>query len=226
MAGHLVVVEDEATLADSIRYQLEREGWRVTLETDGARAVTTIKTASPDLIILDVMLPGVNGLDICREIRGFSKVPILMLTAKDSEVDKVTGLELGADDYVTKPFSMRELIARVRALSRRSKLVPSDQEGEVAAGGVNIDIERHRVTVDDQQIELTPKEFELLSVLVSRAGKLVTRDFLMDEVWGPSYFGDTKTLDVHIKRLRSKVEKDPANPIHILTVRGLGYRFE
>jgi two-component system response regulator RegX3 len=178
------------------------------------------------LIILDVMLPGVNGLDICREIRGFSKVPILMLTAKDSEVDKVTGLELGADDYVTKPFSMRELIARVRALSRRSKLVPSDQEGEVAAGGVNIDIERHRVTVDDQQIELTPKEFELLSVLVSRAGKLVTRDFLMDEVWGPSYFGDTKTLDVHIKRLRSKVEKDPANPIHILTVRGLGYRFE
>ncbi len=222
----ILVVEDEDALADSVRYNLEREGYAVSVAGDGRRALERFRAESPALVILDLMLPELSGLDVCRMIRAESDVPIIIVTAKDSEADKVTGLELGADDYVTKPFSVRELVSRVRANLRRSQPGPAGLAEEVlTAGPVRMDVGRHEVTVRGQAVPLPPKEFELLEVLIRRRGRLLTREALIDEVWGPDYFGDTRTLDVHVKRLRRKVEEDPHRPVHLVTVRGLGYKF-
>ncbi|MEX2395052.1 MAG: response regulator transcription factor [Actinomycetota bacterium] len=226
--SRILIVEDEPALADSIRYGLEREGYECTVLNDGRRVVDYVRSWRPDLVLLDLMLPGMPGTDVCREIRAIGQIPIVMVTAKDTEADKVLGLELGADDYITKPFSMRELVARVRAVLRRTGLVADapEQATSIAAGPVVIDTERHEVRVKDDVIELPPKEFALLEVLVRKVGKLMTRDALITQVWGDDYYGDTRTLDVHIKRLRAKIEEDPRNPRYLRTVRGLGYRFE
>jgi two-component system response regulator RegX3 len=222
----VLVVEDEPSLADSIQYSLEREGFQVQIASDGERAITRFREGKPSLVLLDLMLPKLSGLDVCRIIRQESTIPIVILTAKDGEADKVAGLELGADDYVTKPFSMRELISRVRAHLRRAGMSAELAPVEHLRGGpVELDLARHEARVRGEEIRLTPKEFELLEVLLERKGRLLTRDFLITEVWGPNYFGDTKTLDVHVKRLRQKIEENPHNPVHLLTVRGLGYRF-
>ena len=223
----ILVVEDEESLADSVRYNLEREGYAVAVATDGRRALERFRIDPPALVILDLMLPEVSGLDVCRTIRTESDVPIIMVTAKDSEADKVTGLELGADDYVTKPFSMRELVSRVRANLRRTRphAVPSPADEVLEGGPVRMDVARHEVAVREDAVSLPPKEFELLEAFLRRKGRLLTRDFLIEEVWGPDYFGDTRTLDVHVKRLRRKLEDDPHQPEHLLTVRGLGYKF-
>jgi two-component system response regulator RegX3 len=205
---------------------LRREGYEVFVATDGNAAISEFDRHGPDLVLLDLMLPGISGTEVCRIIRGKSSVPIIMLTAKDGEVDKVVGLELGADDYVTKPFSSRELLARVRAVLRRlgdsEELLPPTIE----AGSVRIDIERHVVSVRGENITMPLKEFDLLEFLVRNSGRVLTRNQLIDRVWGADYVGDTKTLDVHIKRLRAKIEIDPSSPLHINTVRGLGYKFE
>ena len=225
-AGRILIVEDEESLADSVRYNLEREGYTVTVASDGRRALERFRAELPSLVILDLMLPEVSGLDLCRAIRAESDVPIIMVTAKDSEADKVTGLELGADDYVTKPFSVRELVSRVRALLRRARMVAGGATEDLIAGGpVQMDVVRHEVRVADAPTSFPPKEFELLETFLRRKGRLLTRDFLIEEVWGPDYFGDTKTLDVHVKRLRKKIETDPHEPTYLLTVRGLGYKF-
>lgn len=226
--SRVLIVEDEPALADSIRYGLEREGYECTVLSDGLRAVEFVRSWRPDLVLLDLMLPGMPGTDVCREIRTTGRVPIVMVTAKDTEADKVIGLELGADDYITKPFSMRELIARVRAVLRRVSVVPEvlDRPTALAGGPVEMDTERHEVRVHGEVIEIPPKEFALLECLMRRSGKLMTREALIAQVWGEDYYGDTRTLDVHIKRLRSKVEADPRSPKHLITVRGLGYRFE
>jgi two-component system, OmpR family, response regulator RegX3 len=222
----ILIVEDEASLADSVRYNLEREGFVVTVAADGRRALERFRAEPPALVILDLMLPEVSGLDLCRAIRAESNVPIIMLTAKDSEADKVAGLELGADDYVTKPFSVRELVSRVRALLRRTRIRPGDVHMDVLTGGpVEMDVARHEVRVGGEVAPFPPKEFELLETFLRRKGRLLTRDFLIGEVWGADYFGDTKTLDVHVKRLRKKIETDPHDPSHLVTVRGLGYKF-
>ena len=222
----VLIVEDEPALADSIQYSLEREGFDVAIAVDGERAIERFRVASPSLILLDLMLPRLSGLDVCRIVRSESTVPIIMLTAKDSEADKVAGLELGADDYVTKPFSMRELVSRVRAHLRRAGMVTEPPEVEVLTGGpVELDIARHEARVRGERVGLTPKEFELLETFLLRKGRMLTRDFLIEEVWGADYFGDTKTLDVHVKRLRQKIERQPHQPEHLVTVRGLGYRF-
>jgi two-component system, OmpR family, response regulator RegX3 len=222
----ILIVEDEESLADSVRYNLEREGYVVTVAVDGRRALERFRAEPPALVILDLMLPEVSGLDLCRAIRAESDVPIIMVTAKDSEADKVTGLELGADDYVTKPFSVRELVSRVRALLRRTRMQAGEIHEDVLGGGpVEMDIVRHEVRVGGEAVPLPPKEFELLETFLRRRGRLLTRDFLIEEVWGADYFGDTKTLDVHVKRLRKKIEEDPHHPVHLLTVRGLGYKF-
>jgi two-component system response regulator RegX3 len=226
--SRVLIVEDEPALADSVRYGLEREGYECTILSDGSRAVEFVRSWRPDLVLLDLMLPGMPGTDVCREIRAIGRVPIVMVTAKDTEADKVIGLELGADDYITKPFSMRELIARVRAVLRRVGIVPETDDGATAliGGPVEMDTERHEVRVRGSVVDLPPKEFALLETLLRRAGKLMTRESLIAQVWGEDYFGDTRTLDVHIKRLRAKIEPDPRNPQHLRTVRGLGYRFE
>jgi two-component system, OmpR family, response regulator RegX3 len=223
----ILVVEDEESLADSIRYNLEREGYSVSVAPDGRRGLERYRTDPPSLVILDLMLPEVSGLDVCRTIRSDSDVPIIMVTAKDSEADKVAGLELGADDYVTKPFSMRELVSRVRANLRRTgpHVVPAPADEVLEGGPVRMDVARHEVAVREDAVSLPPKEFELLEAFLRRKGRLLTRDFLIEEVWGPDYFGDTRTLDVHVKRLRRKLEADPHQPDHLLTVRGLGYKF-
>lgn len=222
----ILVVEDEGSLADALRYNLEREGFRVALAADGPSALERFEAERPALVILDLMLPGMSGLDVCREIRARSAVPILILTAKDAEADKVAGLELGADDYVTKPFSMRELVSRVRAHLRRAGMLSPAAAEEVLRGGpVEMDVARHEVRVRGEPVALPPKEFELLEAFLRRRGRLLTRDFLIEEVWGPGYVGDTRTLDVHVKRLRRKIERDPHRPEHLLTVRGLGYKF-
>jgi two-component system, OmpR family, response regulator RegX3 len=224
--ARILVVEDEASLADTIRYNLEREGYRVSVAADGRRALARFEAEPPALVILDLMLPELSGLDVCRQIRQRSQVPIVMVTAKDSEADKVTGLELGADDYVTKPFSIRELVSRVRAHLRRAEMHQEGTDDEVlAAGPVEMDVARHEVRVGGELVDFTPKEFDLLETLLRRRGRLLTREFLISEIWGADYFGDTKTLDVHVKRLRQKVEEDPHRPAHLMTVRGLGYRF-
>ena len=226
-AARILVVEDEESLAESVRYNLEREGYAVSVATNGRRALERFRADASALVILDLMLPEVSGLDLCRMMRAESDVPIIMVTAKDSEADKVTGLELGADDYVTKPFSMRELVSRVRANLRRTKPhAVADPVDEVISGGpVRMDVGRHEVSVRGESVALPPKEFELLERFLRRRGRLLTREFLIDEVWGPDYFGDTRTLDVHVKRLRRKLEDDPHHPRYLLTVRGLGYKF-
>jgi two-component system response regulator RegX3 len=222
----ILVVEDEEALADTVRYNLEREGYVVSVAPDGRNAIERFRGESPSLVILDLMLPELSGLDVCRLIRAESDVPIIMVTAKDSEADKVAGLELGADDYVTKPFSVRELVSRVRANLRRVRPQAVRPPEEVISGGdVLMDIGRHEVTVRGEEVALPPKEFELLEALLRRKGRLLTREFLIEEVWGPDYYGDTRTLDVHVKRLRRKVEQDPHSPAHLVTVRGLGYKF-
>jgi two-component system response regulator RegX3 len=225
----VLIIEDEPALSDSIRYGLEREGYECTVIADGVRAVEFVRSWRPDLVLLDLMLPGMPGTDVCREIRRTGRVPVVMVTAKDTEADKVVGLEMGADDYITKPFSMRELIARVRAVLRRAGVTQEAEEerpSAIAAGPVEMDTDRHEVRVHGDVVELPPKEFALLEVLLRRAGKLMTREALIAQVWGDDYYGDTRTLDVHIKRLRSKIEDDPAEPKYLRTVRGLGYRFE
>ena len=224
----ILLVEDEPALSEPLAFLLEREGYDVTIAEDGPGAVTEFDRLGPDLVLLDLMLPGMPGTEVCREIRTRSTVPIIMLTAKDSEIDIVVGLELGADDYVTKPYSTRELLARIRAVLRRR--VP-DEEGEeepgvLEAGTVRMDVERHTVEVDGRETAMPLKEFELLELLLRNAGRVLTRGQLIDRVWGSDYFGDTKTLDVHIKRIRSKIEKVPSEPVMLVTVRGLGYRFE
>ncbi len=225
--GRILLVEDEESLADSIRYNLERDGFGVQIAQDGRQALDMFRADRPELVILDLMLPEVTGLDVCRAIRQESTIPVIMVTAKDAEADKVTGLELGADDYVTKPFSMRELVSRVRANLRRARLThPPHEVDEVLLGGpVELDVARHEARIRGDQVPFPPKEFELLETFLRRKGRLLTRHFLIDEVWGPDYFGDTKTLDVHVKRIRRKVEEDPHSPVHLVTVRGLGYKF-
>ncbi|HVR31205.1 MAG TPA: response regulator transcription factor [Acidimicrobiia bacterium] len=223
----VLVVEDEPSLVESISYALELEGYEVISAVTGREGVEQARIANPAVVLLDVMLPESSGLDVCRQIRSSSDVPIIMLTARDSEADKVAGLELGADDYVTKPFSMRELMARVRAQIRRSARSGTFAvNNEVLRGaGVEVDVDAHEVRVEGVTVDLRPKEFDLLESLMRRKNRLATRDVLIDDVWGPSYFGDTKTLDVHIKRIRHKIERDPARPERIVTVRGLGYKF-
>ncbi len=226
LAGRILIVEDEQSLADSVRYNLEREGYAVSVAGDGRRALERFRAESPALVILDLMLPELSGLDVCKAIRAESDVPIIIVTAKDAEADKVTGLELGADDYVTKPFSVRELISRVRANLRRSRMRAEAEADDVLEGAsVEMDVVRHEVRVHGEVVAFPPKEFELLEAFLRRKGRLLTRDFLIEEVWGHDYFGDTKTLDVHVKRVRRKIETEPHRPAHLLTVRGLGYKF-
>lgn len=221
----ILLVEDERSLREPLVFLLEREGYRVTAAKDGPGALEAFDRDAPDLILLDLMLPGLSGADVCRRIRRRSSVPIIMLTAKDSEADIVVGLELGADDYVTKPYSSRELLARMRAVLRRRGDVDAANDHILSAGDVTMDVERHALTVRGEAVKLPPKEYELLEVLLRNAGRVLTRDQLMDRVWGPSYVGDSKTLDVHVKRLRGRIERDPASPVMLETVRGLGYRF-
>jgi len=225
----VLLVEDEDSYVDALMLGLKREGFRVQVARDGAEAIDVFDAVAPDLVLLDIMLPKVSGIDVCRELRRRSKVPIIMVTAKSSEIDTVVGLEVGADDYVTKPYRLREVVARMRAVLRRS---PGDHKVGVDAvdvlevGDVRLDPERHEVTIRGEQVTLPLKEFELLAILLDNAGRVLTRETLIDRVWGLDYVGDTKTLDVHIKRLRSKVEDDPSNPTRIVTIRGVGYKFE
>jgi two-component system response regulator RegX3 len=207
-------------------FMLRKEGFEVSAANNGALAIEEFDRTGADIVLLDLMLPGLSGTEVCREIRKRSNVPVIMVTAKDSEIDKVVGLELGADDYVTKPFSSRELIARIKAVLRRAGTEIEDASDILELGAVRIDVERHIVSVEGQQIKLPLKEFDLLLMLMRNAGRVLTRGQLIDRIWGSDYVGDTKTLDVHIKRLRAKIEKDPANPIHLMTVRGLGYKFD
>jgi len=223
----ILVVDDEQSYRDALAVSLRREGFLVQVAADGLEAIDRFETYRPALVLLDVMLPRMSGIDVCRELRAKSRVPIIMLTARDAEIDTVVGLEVGADDYVSKPFRLRVLIARVRALLRR---VPADDEFEdrpdvVEVGEVRIDTGRHEVFVRGEPVPMPLKEFELLELLMANAGRVLTRDVLIDRIWGPNYFGDTKTLDVHIKRLRSKLEPDSARPTRIVTVRGVGYRY-
>jgi two-component system, OmpR family, response regulator RegX3 len=222
----LLLVEDEKSIVEGLAITLEAEGFQVAWVKDGLEAIPAFERVRPDLVVLDLMLPGMSGTDICRTLRTRSEVPIIMLTARDAEVDRVVGLELGADDYVTKPFSTRELVARIKAVLRRAPLVEAGgDDGPVEASGVRIDRARHEVRVEGEPVELPPKEFELLAYLIEHAGRVLTRGQLIDEIWGSDYVGDTKTLDVHIRRLRSRIEQDPKDPIRIQTVRGVGYRF-
>jgi two-component system response regulator RegX3 len=221
----ILLVEDEPAISEPLAFLLEREGYDVTVTADGRDAVAEFGRSGADLVLLDLMLPGLPGTEVCREIRTRSSVPIIMLTAKDSEVDIVVGLELGADDYVTKPYSTRELLARIRAVLRRQQ-EPADVERVLRVGPVEMDVERHLVTVNGSETAMPLKEFDLLELLLRNAGRVLTRGQLIDRVWGADYFGDTKTLDVHIKRIRAKIEADPGDPRLLVTVRGLGYRVE
>jgi len=222
----ILIVEDEKSLSEPLAYLLGREGYEPTVVDDGLAAVAEFDKNGTDLVLLDLMLPGLSGTEVCRELRTRSQVPIIMLTAKDSEVDIVVGLELGADDYVTKPYKTRELLARIRAVMRRRSEVDDDNEAVLEAGTVRMDIERHTVQVSGTVVPMPLKEFELLELLLRNAGRVLTRGQLIDRVWGADYFGDTKTLDVHIKRIRSRIEATPSEPTMLVTVRGLGYRFE
>jgi len=224
----VLIVEDEESFVEALVVGLKREGFLVKVARDGIEALTVFDVVRPDLVLLDVMLPKLSGIDVCRELRTRSRVPIIMVTAKGAEIDTVVGLEVGADDYVTKPYRLRELVARMRAVLRRAPSPGADEEpGEaLEVGDVRLDPERHEVTVRGESVSLPLKEFELLELLLANAGRVLTREILIDRVWGPHYVGDTKTLDVHVKRLRAKVEHDPANPRRITTIRGLGYKYE
>ena len=222
----ILLVEDEPSFHEALSYQLNREGYEVSVAETGDDGLALFERDGADLVLLDLMLPGTPGTEVCRRLRARSRVPIIMLTAKDGEVDKVVGLELGADDYVTKPYSVRELVARIRAVLRRGEEGDTSSDALVVAGPVRMDVDRHVVTVGGQQVALPLKEFELLELLVRNADRVLTRGQIIDRVWGADYVGDTKTLDVHVKRLRSKVEPHPSRPRHIVTVRGLGYKFE
>ncbi len=222
----VLVVEDEESFSDALSYMLRKEGFEVAVCPTGPDALDAFDRRGADLVLLDLMLPGLPGTEVCRALRQRSNVPVIMLTAKDTEVDKVVGLELGADDYVTKPFSSRELVARIRAVLRRLGEIEELPAATLEAGPVRMDVDRHVVSVRGKQIQLPLKEFELLEVLLRNADRVLTRMQLIDRVWGVDYVGDTKTLDVHVKRLRAKIERDPANPRHIVTVRGLGYKLE
>lgn len=222
----IMVVEDEESFSEALSFMLKREGYEVQVAADGNQALEAFDQHGADLILLDLMLPGVSGLEVCRIIRTKSQVPIIMLTAKDGEIDKVVGLEIGADDYVTKPFSSRELLARVRSVLRRHGEPEELISATVEAGPVRMDVDRHVVTVRGTPVAMPLKEFDLLELLVRNAGRVLTRSQLIDRVWGADYVGDTKTLDVHVKRLRAKVEEDPGKPVHLVTVRGLGYKYE
>ena len=221
-----MVVEDEASFSEALAYVLGKEGFEVVVADTGDGAIATFDRVGADLVLLDLMLPGLSGTEVCKQLRSRSNVPIIMLTAKDTEVDKVVGLELGADDYVTKPYSKAELVARIRAVLRRQSEVAPLADSVLIAGPVRIDVERHQVDINNTSVALPLKEFELLEFLVRNSGRVLTRAQLIDRVWGSDYFGDTKTLDVHVKRLRAKIEQDPANPVYIQTIRGLGYKFE
>jgi two-component system response regulator RegX3 len=223
----ILVVEDEVSLREPLVFLLQKEGFKTIEAKDGEEAIVLFRSANPDIVLLDLMLPGKSGIEVCREIREHSNVPIIMVTAKDSEVDRVVGLEIGADDYIVKPYSTRELVARVRAVLRRGTEQKPSSTGMVISGGsVTLDPERHRVTVSGESISMPLKEFELLEYLMENQGRVLTRGQIIDRIWGADYFGDTKTLDVHIKRLRTKIEPDSAEPKHIITIRGLGYKFE
>jgi len=229
--ARVLVVEDEPSIADGLVVGLEREGFEAFVATDGVEALALFDRVRPDVVLLDLMLPKLSGIDVCRELRQRSAVPIIVVTAKTGEVDTVVSLEVGADDYVTKPYRLRELVARIRAVLRRAETQggPAAQRGEshtYQIGQVRLDADRHEVWVRGEQVALPRKEFELLELLMANAGRVLTRDVLIDRVWGGDYIGDTKTLDVHIKRLRSKIEADPSNPVCIVTIRGLGYKYE
>jgi two-component system response regulator RegX3 len=224
----VLVVEDEESFVDALSVGLKREGFRVEIARDGMEALNRFDVVNPDLVLLDVMLPKVSGIDVCRQLRRRTQVPIIMVTAKGAEIDTVVGLEVGADDYITKPYRLRELVARIRAVLRRS---PNDHGGEsadgvVVVGDVSLDPDEHQVVVRGEHVSLPLKEFELLHLLLANAGRVLPRETLIDRVWGTDYVGDTKTLDVHVKRLRGKLELDPANPARIVTIRGLGYKYE
>ncbi len=225
----ILVVDDEESYRDALSVALEREGFRVALAADGQEALDQFDITRPGLVLLDVMLPRISGVDVCRELRSRSRVPIIMVTARSAEIDAVVGLEVGADDYVSKPFRLRELIARVRAALRRSseeEAVDTVSQEVLEVGDVRLDAGRHEVFVRGDPVALPLKEFELLELLLANAGRVLTRDVLIDRIWGPNYFGDTKTLDVHVKRLRAKVEEDPSTPTRVVTIRGVGYRYE
>jgi two-component system response regulator RegX3 len=224
----ILIVEDEASFSEALEFLLGKEGFEVAVAEDGQQAVDKFAKEGADLILLDLMIPVISGIEVCRMIRTTSQVPIIMLTAKDAEIDKVVGLELGADDYVTKPYSSRELIARIKAVLRRGTVDESidGDTGVHIVAGIKLDIGKHQVTINGEIVSLPLKEFELLEFLMRNAGRVLTRTQLIDRVWGGDYYGDTKTLDVHIKRLRAKIESDPANPVLIQTIRGLGYKLE
>jgi two-component system response regulator RegX3 len=222
----ILVVEDEESFSDALSYMLRKEGFDVEVATSGPEALAAFDNTGADLVLLDLMLPGLSGVEVCRALRQRSDVPVIMLTAKDAEVDKVVGLEIGADDYVTKPFSARELLARIRAVLRRRGDNEEAPTAVLEAGPVRMDVDRHIVTAHGAPVALPLKEFELLELLLRNPGRVLTRGQLIDRVWGSDYVGDTKTLDVHVKRLRAKIEPDPTTPRHLLTVRGLGYKFE
>jgi two-component system response regulator RegX3 len=222
----VLVVEDEQSLREPLVYLLEKEGYEVLDVADGNAAIEIFKSTNPDIVLLDLMMPGMSGNEVCRVIRQSSNVPVIMLTAKDSEIDKVVGLEIGADDYVTKPYSTRELLARMKAVLRRNSEPTPVTDGLLEGGPVSMDVDRHLVFVNGQKVAMPLKEFELLELLLENRNRVLTRAQIIDRVWGSNYFGDTKTLDVHVKRIRSKIEDDPARPVHLVTVRGLGYKFE
>nr|WP_221194943.1 response regulator transcription factor [Hoyosella altamirensis] len=223
-----MIVEDEESLADPLAFLLRKEGFEVTIAADGPAALDSFDVAGADIVLLDIMLPGMSGTEVCKQLRARSTVPVIMVTARDSEIDKVVGLEIGADDYVTKPYSSRELIARIRAVLRRGVEPEAEPSGDTVleAGPVRMDVDRHIVQVSGASVTLPLKEFDLLEYLLRNSGRVLTRGQLIDRVWGADYVGDTKTLDVHVKRLRSKIEQDPAKPRHLVTVRGLGYKLE
>ena len=222
----VLVVEDETSYSEALSYVLRKEGFDVAIAETGPDALTEFDRGGADIVLLDLMLPGLSGTEVCRALRQISPVPIIMVSAKDTEVDKVVGLELGADDYVTKPYSPRELVARIRAVLRRGFTDEVDDNASLEAGRVRMDVDRHLVTIDGDETKFPLKEFELLEYFLRNPGRVLTRGQLIDRVWGADYVGDTKTLDVHVKRLRAKIEPDPANPKHLVTVRGLGYKFE
>ncbi len=222
----VLIVEDEESMADPLSFLLRKEGFSTAVAVTGPEALETYDSSGADIVLLDVMLPGMSGTEVCRTLRAKSNVPIIMVTARDTEIDKVLGLELGADDYLTKPYSARELVARIRAVLRRRSEPEPEPESALAAGPVAMDVERHVVTVAGQDVQMPLKEFDLLEFLLRNAGRVLTRGQLIDRIWGADYVGDTKTLDVHVKRLRAKIEPDPAVPRYLLTVRGLGYKFQ